>query len=201
MIGGGPTYFRINQSGGCGTSSYSTSVLYTPTSPTPSVTPSITPTRTPSVTPSPSSAAASPSPSPSPSVATYTITFYGDQYTPGVGNGWTIVYSTDCVNWSDIYSAMYCPVNNGCAYAGYIDNIAYNTTFYVAVVDCAFGVGSGITYDLSFNTQTCPDTNNFTYCEATDGGCSGNPYSFTVTQNVDIAITVSVAKFGYNYCY
>jgi hypothetical protein len=183
-----PFYVRIQQVGACGTSAYSAGYYYNPPSATPSVTPSITPSKTPSVTPSPS-------------VATYTISFYGDQYTPATGNGWTIVYSTDCVNWSDIYSAMYCPTNNGCAYAGYIDNIAYNTTLYIAVVDCAFGIGNGISFDLSSNTDACPDTNNFSFCESTDGSCSGSPYSFTVTQNIDLAITVSVSKFGYGYCF
>jgi hypothetical protein len=64
LIGGGPTYFRINQSGACGTSSYSTSVYYVPPSPTPSITPSITPSVTPSI-----SVSATPSVTPSPSGA------------------------------------------------------------------------------------------------------------------------------------
>jgi hypothetical protein len=197
-----PFYVRISRTSTCGaTSAYSTSVYYNPTSatPTPSVTPSRTPSVTPSITPS-----VTPSITPSTSFippSTYDITFYGDQYTPAVGNGWNIVWSYDCVGWNYLSYAPDCPTNNGCQYAGTAYGVTANSTVYVAVIDCAFGVGSGISFDLAFNTQTCPDTNNFTYCEATDGSCSGSPYSFTITQNVDIAITVSVSKFGYGYCY
>ena len=76
-----------------------------------------------------------------------------------------------------------------------------NSYIYVAVVDCVYGFGNGISFDLSFNTQSCPDTNNGTYCDNTDGFCYGTPYTFYLTQTVDIAVTITCSKFGYIYCY
>lgn len=116
----------------------------------------------------------------------------------GFFNGYKVYYSTNnCSSWTLWSLASNCPNSETCTAANKI-NLAQNTTVNVYVVECdseGGSSGTGIYFNASDNTSTCP-SNTDAYGD--DGTCQGQQFQFnTGTSNKNVAITVYATKIGY----
>lgn len=150
---------------------------------------------TPTPTPAPT---ATPTPTPTPSSGV-TITVYTKQNTNGVGNGYSVYYRLNGCSgkgaWQQL-SCGSCPTSDSCSACSGTISANSNQDISIAILDCS--LGTGISFNASDNTSTCP-SNAANYCDNAD--CTGTPFTFNSgTSNKNIAINVYTGKLGYLYC-